>query len=379
MAEKTLMDILKSMSEEQQQAVYAIVGEVLAHTGVGDNANDADEDDADEDEGETPEEVKHSIFSTARKDGSLKDSYLAHAENYGIEEIEELFPLDHMMNNKPAFLNNDVEWVNKLLGGVKKLPFSRVKMMFADISAETIRAKGYAKGDLKVEDVFGHMNRSIEPCTIYKKQKLDRDDIVDITDFDVVAWVKEVMRMKLEEEIARAILIGDGREPEDPNKIPEECIVPIMKDSELFTIVKAIDAGAESVPEAFFEANLRARKEYKGSGNLKLFTTNEFVCDMLMEKDKNGRRIYNGVSDICAALRVNEIVEVEEMSQATLNGKEVIGILVNPADYSVGADKGGKVAMFDDFDIDYNQQKYLIETRCSGGLTVPYSAIVITK
>ena len=324
-------------------------------------------------------EETNNIFQDAKKYGSLKDSFLEHAEGYGIEEIEELFPKEKMLNNRPQFLNNDVEWVNKVLGGVKKLPFSRVKMMFADISAETIRAKGYAKGDLKVEDVFGHMNRSIEPCTIYKKQKLDRDDIVDITDFDVVAWVKEVMRMKLEEEIARAILIGDGREPEDPYKIPEECIVPIMKDTEVFTIVKAIDAENPSVPDAFFEANLRARKDYKGSGNLKLFTTNAFVCDMLMEKDKNGRRVYNGVADICAALRVNEIVEVEEIAQAQLNGKEVLGILVNPADYSVGADKGGKVAMFDDFDIDYNQQKYLIETRCSGGLTVPYSAIVITK
>lgn len=363
---KTIREIIKSMNDEQQEALFALVGTAMEEEDVQHSDFDAYEETT-------------NIFNDAKKYGSLKDSFLEHAEGYGIEEIEELFPLDHMMNNKPAFLNNDVEWVNKVLGGVKKLPFSRVKMMFADISAETIRAKGYAKGDLKVEDVFGHMNRSIEPTTIYKKQKLDRDDIVDITDFDVVAWVKEVMRMKLEEEIARAILIGDGREPEDPHKISEECIVPIMKDTEVFTIVKAIEDGAESVPEAFFEANLRARKEYKGSGNLKLFTTNAFVCDMLMEKDKNGRRIYNGVADICAALRVNEIVEVEEIAQARLNGKEVLGILVNPADYSVGADKGGKVAMFDDFDIDYNQQKYLIETRCSGALTVPYSAIVITK
>lgn len=320
-----------------------------------------------------------SIFDDAKKCGSLKDAFLEHAANYGIKEIEQLFPQPNQLNKRPTFINNKVEHVAKILGAVHQMPTPRVKVMFADITAETLRAKGYVKGDLKVEDVFGLMSRETEPCTIYKKAKIDRDDIIDITDFDVVAMIKEEMRMKLEEEIARAILIGDGRQPEDEHKINEECIRPILSDHEFYSVKVAVKANAENPTKAFMEACVRGRKEYKGSGKPTLFTTEDLVADMLLLEDKNGRKIYMSENDVKSALRVNDIVCVPDMVGLKRGNNDVLGIIVNLADYSVGAVKGAKMAMFDDFDIDYNQYKFLIETRMSGSLLKPASALVIEK
>ena len=320
-----------------------------------------------------------SIFDDAKKCGSLKDAFLEHAENYGIKEIEQLFPQPNQLNKRPTFINNKVEYVAKILGAVHQMPTPRVKVMFADITAESLRAKGYVKGDLKVEDVFGLMSRETEPCTIYKKAKIDRDDIIDITDFDVVAMIKEEMRMKLEEEIARAILIGDGRQPEDEHKINEECIRPILSDHEFYSVKVDVNSNAENPTKAFMEACVRGRKEYKGSGRPTLFTTEDLVADMLLLEDKNGRKIYISENDIKSALRVNDIVCVPDMVGLKRGNNDVLGIIVNLADYSVGAVKGAKMAMFDDFDIDYNQYKFLIETRMSGSLLKPASALVIER
>lgn len=323
------------------------------------------------------------IFDAAKNSNSLKDTYLQHAANYGIQEIEQLFPEAKALTNKPTFLNNKVEWVNDILGGVNKLPFSRVRSMFTDIAADSIRAKGYVKGGLKTEDVLTLMKRTSEPYTIYKKGKLDRDDIIDITDFAVVAWIKEAMKMKLDEEVARSILIGDGRLNSDNHKIDEECIRPIYNDSDLYTIKAEIDKTSGTNPyKEFIKTCVRARKNYRGSGNPTLFTTEDLIAEILLLEDNNGRRIYNTVEDIKSVLRVGKIVTLNEMIglvRPTNDSKahNVMGIIVNLTDYSVGTDKGGAVSMFDDFDIDYNQQKYLIETRCSGALTVPYSALVI--
>lgn len=331
-----------------------------------------------------PVKALNDIFSDAKKIGSLKDSFLTHAEGYGVEEIEQLFPEAKSITNKPTFINNKIEWVNKVLGAVHKLPFAKVKTMFADISVDTVRAKGYVKGTLKEEDVFALLKRTTEPYTIYKKGKLDRDDIVDITDFDVVAWIKEEMRMKLDEEIARAILIGDGRLPADPHKIDEECIRPIYNDEDLYTIKVAIADTENNKYKAFIDACIRSRKNYRGSGNPTLYTTEDLIAELLLLEDNNGRKIYKSEDELKSILRVSSIVTVNEMVDLVRDAGDekihnVMGIIVNPADYSVGADKGGSVAMFDDFDIDYNQQKYLIETRCSGALTVPYSAMVIEE
>lgn len=322
------------------------------------------------------------IFDDARKNGSLKDAFLAHAATYGVKEIEQLFPNARAISNKPRFIENNVEWVNKILGGVNQLPFTRVKSLFADLTADSIRAKGYIKGKLKEEDVFSLMKRVTEPFTVYKKGKLDRDDIVDITDFDVVSWIKEAMRMKLDQEIARAILIGDGRLSVDNFKIDEECIRPIYNDADLYTIKVKLGA-EENKYVAFINAIIRARKDYRGSGKPTLYTTEDVVSELLLLEDTIGRRLYNSMEDLKSVLRVSDIVTLSEMIGLTRdagdpqNVHNVMGIIVNVADYSVGTDKGGKIGMFDDFDIDYNQYKYLIETRLSGALTVPYSAMVI--
>ena len=360
--ERDIKDVLHEMNDDQQLAVLALLDTVL-------------EDDLEHSDFDANAEIQN-IFSDAKKYGSLKESFLEHAEDYGIEEIEQLFPLPDQLNKRPMFINNKVEHVAKILGKVHQMPTAKVKVMFADISAETIRAKGYAKGDLKVEDVMSLMSRETEPCTIYKKAKLDRDDIIDITNFDIVAMIKEEMRMKLEEEIARAILIGDGREPEDDYKIDEECIRPIVSDHDFFSVKVDFEAG-ENVTKSFMEACVRGRKHYKGSGKPTLFTTEDLVADMLLLEDKNGRRIYNSEADIKAALRVDDIVCVSDMEGLVKDNKAVKGIIVNLADYSVGSPKGGKLAMFDDFDIDYNQYKYLIETRMAGSLLKEASALVI--
>lgn len=376
---KTINDIIETMTDEQKDAVYTLIETAL------ENMNqDDDEENQNGSMSQSEKELMTNVLNEAKKMGSLKDSFLAHAETYGIKEIEKLFPNATATSNKPTFINNNVEWVNKILGGVNQLPFSRVKSLFADITPETIRAKGYVKGNLKEEDVFSLMKRTTEPCTIYKKGKLDRDDIVDITDFDVVSWIKEAMRMKLDEEIARAILIGDGRNSVDVEKIDEECIRPVYNDSDLFTIKAAIKEDEKNKYIGFINAAIRSRKDYRGSGNPTLYTTEDLISELLLLEDTTGRRLYKGLDDLKSALRVSDIVTVSAMAGLVRETEDekvhnVMGIILNIRDYSVGSDKGGKVSMFDDFDIDFNQQKYLIEARCSGALTVPYSAIVIEE
>lgn len=319
------------------------------------------------------------IIKSAQKTGSLKDAVLEHAATYGIENIEELFPMPKNIDGAPVLINNPVEWVKVILDGVHKSPFARVKTMFADITAPTLKAKGYIKGDRKIEDVFSLLKRTTQPTTIYKKQKLDRDDVLDITDFNVIDLVKAEMRLKLDETIARSILIGDGRAIDDKYKINEECLRPIVNDDDLFAIKVSVAAGDRAAN--FIEAVVRNRKLYKGSGSPKLFTTEEIISDLLLMTDANGRRVYTSLEEIKAVLRISDIVpmnDIEGFVRYTNDGKnhEVLAIMVNLADYTIGTDKGGQVSLFDGFDIDYNQQKFLMEARCSGALTVPYSAMV---
>ena len=396
MAGKTVQEVFDTLNEEQKTVVYAL----LAEAGAGDDDEDEDEeDDAEEEE----EEVKHNVFDTDERDernvlshdametiikdgkrlGSLKDSVLQHAEDYGIDGIEWLFPEDHDLNNTPEWIKRDNGWVSVVMNGVSHTPFSRVRSRFANITEDEARAKGYLKAHKKKEEVFSLLKRSTSPQTIYKKQKLDRDDVIDITDFDVVAWIKGEMRMMLDEEIARAILIGDGRLNSDDDKISEEHVRPIVNDADLFTIkaqvITAANADDATKAKAFIRAAIKARKNYKGSGNPTLFTTEDMLTEMLLLEDQIGRPLYESEAQLATKLRVSKIVTVEVMENFMVQGVDpLMGIIVNLKDYTVGADKGGAVNMFEDFDIDYNQQKYLIETRCSGALTVPYSAIILT-
>ena len=341
----------------------------------------------DTDEMTGAETLSHDAMDTILKDGkrlgSLKESVLSHAEDYGIDGIEWLFPEDHDLNNTPQWIKRDTGWVSIVMNGVSHTPFARVRSRFANITEDEARAKGYIKGKQKKEQVFSLLKRSTTPQTIYKKQRLDRDDVIDITDFDVVAWIKGEMRMMLDEEIARAILIGDGRLTSDDDKISEDHIRPIVNDADLFTIkaqvVTAAGADDATKAKAFIRAAIKARKNYKGSGNPTLFTTEDWLTEMLLLEDNMGRPLYESESALAIKLRVSRIVTVEVMEGFLVQGVDpLMGIIVNLKDYVVGADKGGAISMFDDFDIDYNQMKYLIETRCSGALTVPYSAIVLT-
>ena len=363
---KTIKDIIDGMTEEQQSAVYALMGSIL------ESENSMEHSDIDTKE----------IIADGVKYGSLKESVLVHAENYGINNIESLFPEFKNLNNPPKILNNEIGWVSTVLNGTHKSPFSRIKSKFVDLTADTIRAKGYTKTHKKVEHVFELLDRTTSPTTIYIKQKIDRDDVIDITDFDVVSLIKEEMKLKMKEEIARAILIGDGRLASDNDRIDPECIRPIYNDDDLYT-VKADITGTGNLYEEFINTFIRNRKKYKGSGSPTLFTTEDVICEILLLKDNNNRRIYNSVQEIATLLRVNSIVTVPHMEGLTraASGKtyDVYGIMVNLNDYSVGTTNGGQLSMFDDFDIDYNQQKYLLETRFSGALTVPYSAMVIEK
>ena len=392
--EKTVQDVFDTLNEEQKNVVYALVGQALESK----NQNEEKEKDKNKEEDST---MKHNVFdketenkdnvishsemqaiiADAKRYGSMKDSALAH----GIENVDFLFPDARTTNNVPDFIQREMGWVQKVMGGTHHTPFSRIKSIHADITEDEARARGYIKGKLKKEEVFSLLKRTTDPTTVYKKQKMDRDDVVDITDFDVIAWLKAEMRMMLDEEIARAILVGDGRLASSDDKISEDKIRPIWKDSDLYTVKAMIEAeptaNADDKAKAFIRAAIKSRKNYKGSGNPKLFTTEDVVTDCLLLEDKNGRRIYESVAALATALRVSEIVTVPVMEGLTRNGQskkvELMGIIVNLNDYNVGADKGGAVNMFDDFDIDYNQQKYLIETRCSGALTKPYSAVAI--
>ena len=398
--QKTIKDVVDSMSEEQKNVLYALVGQALEGKEM---AQSAIENNNIEDGGE--QEMKHNvfegketdnkdvlshdametIFKDAKRYGSLKESFLAHADQYGIKDIEWLFPDAKNVNMPPDFIKRDDSYVQKVMRGVHHVPFSRIKSMHADITADQARAKGYIKGKLKKEEVFTLLKRTTSPTTIYKKQKLDRDDVIDITDFDVVAWLKMEMRMMLDEEIARAILVGDGRLSSDDDKINEMCIRPIATDADLYCVKAKVSVAAaateDEIAKAFIRTVIKSRKEYKGSGSPTLFTTEDILTNCLLLEDKNGRIIYDTVEKLATALRVKEIVTVEVMEGAKTKVEEqekpLMALMVNLVDYYVGADKGGAVNMFDDFDIDYNQQKYLMETRCSGALVKPFSAIAV--
>ena len=382
------------MTEEQRNVMYALIGQALE----GQNVEHSNIENGGEDE------MKHNVFENenvkdnnnvlthseeeailrdAKRYGSLRESCLQH----GIEHIDEagyLFPEFKNPNREPEFLGRDMGWVGRVMAGVHRTPFSRIKSMQADIREDDARALGYIKGKAKKEEVFTLLKRTTDPQTIYKKQKLHRDDVLDITDFDVVAFVKREMRMMLEEEIARAILIGDGRLTSSDDHISDQHIRSIANDADLYAIHHQVTPAAET-PEALAKAmireSLRARKDYQGSGEPTLFCSESVLTEMLLLEDANGRIIYDSVAKLATAMRVKEIVTVPVMEGAKniAKSKDILGIIVNLRDYNVGADKGGQVSMFEDFDIDYNAQKYLIETRCSGALTKPYSAIVLEK
>lgn len=423
---RTVGDVFDTFTEEQKKVVYALIGQAL-EDGGGDDDYDYDEDDED-DEDEGGKEVKHNvfdretnggaylshadmqqIFADGKRCGSLREAVRDHMENgvlahsidatgmttatgtqtYGFNDPSMLFPDYKSLNTPPEWISRDMGWVKKVLGSVHHTPFSRIKSMFANITEDEARAKGYIKGGLKKEEVFTTLKRTTDPQTVYKKQKLDRDDIIDITDFDVVAWIRAEMRLMLDEELARAILIGDGRLSSDDDKIQEIHIRPIVSDVPLFNIKHGVSVAANAdsgvIAKATVNESIRARKAYKGSGNPTFFTTEDVLTEMLLLEDGIGHKLYKTEQELATALRVRDIVTVEVMEDQTVSvgsgaqaaDKPLIGVIVNLADYNVGADKGGEVNMFDDFDIDYNQQKYLIETRCSGALVKPFSAITL--
>lgn len=390
--EKTVQDVFDTLNEEQKTVVYALIGQALDDSNQNENNEKEGNDNMkhnvfDQDQKEKENVLTHAdmenIISEGKRYGSLKDSFLAHAAQYGIDQIDFLFPDAKNVTNQPDFIKRDDSYVQKVLRGVHHTPFSRIKSTHANITADEARAKGYIKGHLKKEEVFTLLKRTTTPTTIYKKQKMDRDDIVDITDFDVVAYIKAEMRMMLDEEIARAILVGDGRSTSSDDKIPETNIRPIAKDEDLYTIKAPVavakDATEDAIAKAFIRTVIKTRKEYKGSGSPTLFTTEDMLTNCLLLEDNNGRIIYDSVDKLATTLRVKEIVPVEVMEGVTrtvgAKNLPLMAILVNLNDYYVGADKGGAINMFDDFDIDYNQEKYLIETRISGALVKPYSAI----
>lgn len=389
---KTIQEVFDTLNEEQKDAVYAMIGMALEEGEVepeeGGN-EDMKHNVFDVEEKENGRVLSHSemteILNDAKKYGSLRESFLAHAGEYDIEietqpDLDFLFPDNRTVANTPDWIKRDTGWVQKFMNSVHHTPFSRIKSMHADITADEARAKGYTKGNRKLDEVITLLRRKTDPTTVYKKQKLDRDDVVDITSFDVVAWLKAEMRMMLDEEIARASLVGDGRSSAAEDKINEINIRPIYTDDDLYSIKVEVPNGEKKAKE-FIKAAIRARKDYKGSGMPTLYTTEDMLTEMLLLTDDIGRDLYDSVEKLATKLRVKEIVTVEVMEGLTreVEGaeRELAGIIVNPVDYNIGADKGGAVNMFDDFDIDYNAQKYLIETRCSGALIKPYSALVL--
>ena len=388
---KTIGDVFDTFTDEQKTAVYAIIAQIMDDSktekdegGNKEMKHNVFDNENDNQENTLTHDAMNTIIADGKRYGSLKESFLAHAQEYGIESIDWLFPEAKTLNNPPEFIKRDTGWVSGVMSAVSHTPFSRIKSAFADITEDEARAKGYMKGKLKKEEVFSLLKRTTTPTTIYKKQKLDRDDVIDITDFDVVSWLKAEMRMMLDEEIARAILVGDGRLSSSDDKINESNIRPIWKDEELYTIHSYVTKGAtnDETIKAFIRSAIKARKDYKGSGNPVLYTTEDVLTDCLLLEDSMGRPLYESEEKLRTTLRVSKIVTVPVMENLkrtdTTNGEvELMGIIVNLKDYNVGADKGGAINMFDDFDIDYNQQKYLIETRCSGALIRPYSAITI--
>lgn len=397
--EKTVADVFATFTDEQKKVVYALIGQALEDAGV-----DVDDDEDDEDEEyeggndpmkhnvfdqetntENQEVLSHSemveIFDEAKRNGSLADTVLQH----GITNIDYLFPDAKTIDNVPGFIKREDDWVAGVMAGVHKTPMSRIKSIFANITADEARARGYIKGNQKIDEVFSLLKRTTTPTTIYKKQKLDRDDVIDITDFDVVAWLKTEMRMMLDEEIARAILVGDGRSSSDESKINEQNIRPIWTDDDVYTVKSEIaitkSTTADEKAKAFIKACVKSRKNYKGSGNPVMYMSEDMLTDCLLLEDVNGRVIYDTVEKLATTLRVSKIVTVPVMEGLKrvkgANTHFLGGIYVNLNDYNLGADKGGAVNMFDDFDIDYNAQKYLIETRCSGAMIKPYGAVAI--
>lgn len=438
---ETVGDIIKSMTDEQRNVLYALVG--MAMDGkLNENSDEEEDDDSAEqsdnsgeivghDDGDT---MKHNVFDDSsnntedtiehsdvlaaiadgKRYGSMREAFEAHdlgdiaishagtdygittygskagstgGATYGINNVDFLFPDVRNVTNQPVFIKRDTAWVSGVMSETTHTPFSRIRSVFADITEDDARARGYIKGKMKKEEVFTLLKRSTTPTTIYKKQKMDRDDVVDITDFDVIAWLKSEMRGMLDEEIARAILVGDGRLSSSDDKINEQNIRPIWTDEDLYTIKYSVPVdSASKIGDPSTTANLidgavRARKNYRGSGMPKFYTTTDFLTECLLLKDAEGYRLYKNVSELAQAMRVSEIVEVPVLENlkrtAGSTTYNLTGLIVNLKDYTVGSDRGGSVAMFDDFDIDYNQQKYLIETRCSGALTVPYSAIAL--
>jgi len=420
--EKTVKDVFDSLTDEQKQVVYFMIGQAIEDASKKKSNNTKDDEDKEiEHSDEGDETMKYNVFDSetgsrssvlshddfnkilvdAKRLGSLKASVEEHMENgvlahagmdlgsnpsmefatgestYGFNDPDMLFPDARMINNVPEWIKRDTGWVSEIMNGSHHTPFSRIKSMFANITEDQARAKGYIKGKDKKDQVFSLLKRTTTPQTIYKKQKLDRDDMVDITSFDVVAWIKGEMRMMLDEEIARAALIGDGRENSDDDKISPDHIRPIATDDDLFTIKVEVSVDSENEDDnahAFIRGAIKARKNYRGTGSPILFTTEDLLSDMLLMEDGLGHSLYVDEAALARKLRVRKIVTVPVME-----GTDYLGIIVNPVDYNFGADKGGAVAMFDDFDIDVNQQKYLIETRCSGALVRPFSAIAIKK
>lgn len=391
--EETVEDVFNTLTEKQKNVVYAIIGSVMPSK----KDDDGEEDDTvkqnvfDKDTNATV--LKHSIdeinnvVKTAKSHGTMKAAFedagmdsdeLAHS----IDNIDWLFPEDHLLDTTPRIIDKPDDWVSVVMGAVHHIPFSRFKSMFADLTEEDARAKGYFKGNFKKEEVFGLLRRSTSPTTVYKKQKLDRDDVIDITSFDVVAWLKQEMRLKLNRELALAYLLGDGRLAASEDKIDENCIRPVFNDSDLFTIkVQCKTTGLTTVEDkykALIKQILRSRKEYRGSGTPTLFTTEDALTEMLLLEDGIGHPLYADEAALARKLRVKNIVTIPEMEgRKGAKGGDLVCLIVNLADYTVGADKGGAVSMFDDFDIDFNAQKYLIETRCSGALTTPFSAMAV--
>ncbi len=390
-SEETIEDVVNTMTDKQKEAMFAIVGQAIEDAKNGD-AESAVEDNKDmkhnafenqNKEEKKNEELSHAEFSEivsdAKKYGSMKESFLEH----GITDVENLFPEVQAVNKEPYFVSREMGWVKGVMSGVKHTPFSRIKSTYANITADAARAKGYVKGKQKVEEVIVALKRTTTPTTIYKLQAMDRDDVIDITDFDVVAWLKSEMRIMLDEELARAILIGDGRSASDNDHINTSNIRPILGDDPTYTVSRTLERAADDTDDTFAKKFIhdviKSRKEYKGSGNPLLYTSEDMLTNMLLMEDKTGRVIYDSVDKLATALRVSKIVTVPVFEGHTrtvgANNYALLGILVNLSDYNIGADKGGQVSMFDDFDIDFNKQKYLIETRCSGALVVPYSAI----
>ena len=405
---KTLEEVYNSMTPEQQECCCALVG--MAKKGLDEDDPNAEANNDKDDEDKEDETVKHNVFDndkdqgvlkhsmdeinkvvkTAKTCGTMKAAFAnagiedseVNALWHGIDNIDWLFPEDRLLDTPPRIIDKPDDWVSVVMGGVKHIPFSRFKSLFADLTEDDARAKGYLKGNYKTEEVFGLPRRSTGPTTVYKKQELDRDDVIDITSFDVVAWLRNEMRYKLNRELALAYILGDGRMAASRDKIDENCIRPVFNDADLFTIkVQVKTTGMTTVEDkykAFIKQAIRARKDYRGSGTPTMFTTEDALTEMLLLEDGMGRQLYTDEAALARKLRVAKIVTIPEMEgRKGAKGGNLAAVIVNLADYTVGADKGGAVSMFDDFDIDFNAQKYLIETRCSGALTSPYSAMAI--